>query len=201
MNPVRRTAVLLGLTTAVVIGSSIPASATFTAQTNAQPATIATGTVIAPAGLVVDDTCTTTTTTVTRTVYTHPATGVQTQTYYNSSTTQATASSNVQGTETTTVAGPRGNETTTTTVTKNTDLRVTLSWVASPSRGVNGYVVSARLNVNGSTTQLLTTGSSTTSVTQVQDADGLGYQPSLLVTAQTSYGWTADSALTRVLSC
>ena len=201
MTRIRRSAVLLGLTASVIVGSSIPASATFSESVRTSTGTVSTGTVIPPTGLTVDDSCTTITTTVTRTFQTHPVTGAQTQTNYNSTTTRATATSNVQGTETTTAAGPRGNETTTTTTTRNTELRVTLTWAPSPSRGVNGYVVSARLGATGGTTPLMSTTGSTTSVTQVQDADGLAYQPSLLVTAQTSHRWTADSSLTRVLSC
>ncbi|MDT0278132.1 hypothetical protein [Blastococcus goldschmidtiae] len=201
MNAIRRTAVLIGLTACVVVGSSIPASATFTDIVSTSPATLRAATVAAPTGLVLDDSCITTTTTVKRTVHTHPGTGVQTTTYYNSSTSQSVSSSNVQGTTTSTVAGPRPNETTTTTVTKNTDLHVSLSWTASPSRGVSGYAVSAHLGINGSVAPLMTTGSGTTSVTQVQDADALYYQPSLSVTTRTTYGWTAASAPTRVLSC
>ncbi len=200
MNAIRRTAVLLGLTATVVVGSSIPASATFSASTSPQSASVSTGMVAAPAGLDLKTSCTTTTTTVKQTVYANPGTRAPTTRYYDSSTTRAPSSSNVQGTTTQTVAGPGPHETTTTTVTKNTDLSVTLSWAASPSRGVSGYVVSARLG-NGSVSQLLTTNSYTTSVTQVQDADVLAYSPSLLVTTQTSYRWTAESAPTRMLSC
>ena len=47
----------------------------------------------------------------------------------------------------------------------------------------------------------MSTTSGTTSVTQSEDADALAYAPSLSVTAQTTYGWTATSAQTRVLSC
>jgi len=58
MNCVRRTAVLLGLTAAVVIGSSIPASATFTegAPLSVQPA-ITTAAVAAPTDVDVSLTC------------------------------------------------------------------------------------------------------------------------------------------------
>lgn len=48
MNAVRRTAVLLGLTAAVVIGSSIPASATFSAGSTAVAAKVGTVTVDPP---------------------------------------------------------------------------------------------------------------------------------------------------------
>ena len=201
MNRIRRSAVLVGLTATVIVGSSIPASATFTEAVSTNTAVLQAATVAAPTGLIADDTCITTTTTVKRTVYTHPGTGAQSTTYYNSSTTQSSSSSNVQGTTSQTVAGPGPHETTTTTVTRNTDLHVTLRWSPSPSRGVNGYVVTAHLGASGTTTPLMTTPSGTTSVTQTQDADALSYVPSLSVTTRTSYGWTATSAQTRVLSC
>ena len=50
MNAVRRTALLLGLTAAVVVGSTIPASATFSA-TAQQTATLGTAAVQAPSNL------------------------------------------------------------------------------------------------------------------------------------------------------
>ncbi|SDF18955.1 hypothetical protein SAMN05660662_1263 [Blastococcus aurantiacus] len=201
MNRLRRSAVLLGLTAAVIVGSSIPASATFSESVSTNTAALRTLTVAAPTGLVVDDTCTTTTTTVKRTVYTNPGTGAQTTRYYSSSTTQSTSSTNEDSTTTQTVAGPGPNETTTTTVTKDTDLSVTLRWTASTSSRVGSYLVSAHLGINGSVSPLMTTTSATTSVTQTQDADALAYRPSLSVTTQTTYGWTAASAQTRVLSC
>ncbi len=200
MNRIRRTAVLLGLATSVVVGSTVPASATFSEPVTTA-ATLRAITVAPPTGLVPTTICTTATTTVTKTVYTDPATGAKSTTSSNSSTARTTSSSNVQGTTTQTVAGPGANETTTTTVTKNTDMSVSLRWTGSSTRGVTGYVVSAYLGVNGSATPLVTTGSGTTSVTQTQDADALAYSPSLLVTTQTSYGWTATSARTAVLSC
>ena len=201
MNRIRRSAVLLGLTAAVVVGSSIPAAATFSESVSTNTATLRAATVAAPTGLVVDDVCTTTTTTVKRTVNTNPGTGAQTTTYYSSTTTRAVSSTDQDGTTTSTVAGPGPNETTTTTVTKDTDLTVTLRWTASPSRGVNGYVVSAHLGIDGSISPLLSTASGTTSVTQTQDAGALSYRPSLLVTAHTTYGRTVTSAQPRVLSC
>lgn len=56
MNAIRRTAVLLGLLTTVVVGSSIPASATFSASTTAVPATVGTVTVAPPTGVTLEDT-------------------------------------------------------------------------------------------------------------------------------------------------
>lgn len=199
MNRPRRASAVLGLSLAVVVGSGVAASAAFT-DTASIGASVGTLTVAPPTGLVLTDSCTTTTTTVTRTVYRNPGTGTTSTTYYDSTTTTATSSSNVQSTTTTSEPGPRPNETTTRTVTKNTDLHVTLSWTGSNARGANGYRVSARL-ANGTISPLLTTALGTTSVTQVQDADALAYQPSLLVSTLTTYGWTADSARTRVLAC
>ncbi len=200
MNRIRRSAVLLGLTATVIVGSSIPAAATFTEAVSTNTAMLRTATVAAPTGLVVDDTCTTATTTVKRTVNTNPGTGAQTTTFYSSTTTWATSSTNQDGTTVQTVAGPGPNETTTTTVTKDTDLSVALRWTGSSSRGVNGYAVSAHL-ADGSVTPLLSTPAGTTSASQTQDADVLAYQPRLSVTTQTTYRWTATSAQTRVLSC
>jgi hypothetical protein len=201
VNRIRRPAVLLGLTAAVVVGSSIPAAATFTEAVSTNTGVLRTATVVAPTGLVVDDVCTTTTTTVKRTVYTNPTTGAQSTTSYSSTTTTSASSTDQDGTTTSTVAGPGANESTTTTVTKDTDLTVTLRWTASPSRGVNAYVVTAHLGIDGSTSPLLSAPSGTTSVTQTHDASALSYRASLTVTAQTTYGWTATSAQTRVLSC
>jgi len=199
MTAVRRSLTLLVLTLGVVVGGTVNAAATYSDTASVSP-TIGTYTVPAPTGLVVDDSCTTTTTTVKRTVYTHPGTGATSTTAYSSVTTAEPSSSNVQGTTTSTQAGPRPNETTTTTVTKNTELRVTLSWTGTTARGLSGYVVSAELG-DGSRTPMLSTGTAATSATQVQDADVLGYQPKLLVSSQTTYGWTGDSLRTRVLSC
>jgi hypothetical protein len=198
MTGIRRVLILSGLTLAVIVGSGIPASATFVDTVGVTTA-ITTGTVAAPTGVTVTDSCTTTTTTVKHTVYTDPVTGARTTRYYSSSTTQATSTSNVQGTSSSTVAGPGANETTTTTVTTNTNLHVTLSWTGSTSRGVTGYVVQAHLGYNNTVNPLL--GTAATSVSAVEDADYLALTPSLLVTTQTSYGWTADSARTAVLAC
>jgi hypothetical protein len=200
MTGTRRALVLIGLTLTVMIGAAIPASATFTDSATVTT-TVGTGTVAAPTALKVTNSCVTTTTTVRRTTYTNPWTGATTQTSYSSWTTRAASNTNVQGTTTTTVAGPGANETTTTTVTRNTDLHVTLSWSASTSRGVTGYAVSAHLGPYNSVAPLLSTDAATTSVSRIEDADMLSYQPSLFVTTQTSYGWTADSVRTAVLSC
>jgi hypothetical protein len=197
MTSTRRILILIGLTAAVVIGASVPAFATYTASVTV-PTTVATGTVAAPAWVAVNDSCVTTTTTVKQTVSTNPGTGATTTTYYSSTTTTAPSASNVQGTTTETVNGPGPLEKTTTTVTKNTDLHVAASWAASASRGVNGYQVNANL-ADGSAFPMMQT--ATTTATGVVDADNLAYQPRLSVTTLTTYGWTATSAKTAVLSC
>ena len=198
MTGIRRALILIGLTVAVMIGAAIPASATF-ADTAKVTATIGTVTVAGPATVTVDDSCITTTTTAKRTVRTDPVTGAQTVTGNTSTTTTAVSPSNVQSSTTSSAAGPNAYETTTTTVTKNTNLHVTVSWSASLSRGVNGYLVSAHLGAYNQTTPLLTT--TATSVSRVEDADALAMLPSVVVTTTTTYGWTADSARTAVLSC
>lgn len=197
MNRIRRTLVVTGLVVAAA-GAALPAWAAFSDQAVIQT-TVPTVAVQAPGGVTVEDRCVTTTTTTKRTVRTHPGSGVQTQTAWSQTVTTAESSTNVDSTTTSSTAGPGPHETTTTTVDKNTDLHVTLRWTGSPTRGVTGYLVSAHLGVNGTVTPLLRTAG--TEVTQVQDADALYYRPSLLVTTETSYGWTADAPRTRVLSC
>jgi hypothetical protein len=195
----RRILIPIGLAVAVTVAASAPASATY-ADVAAVPTTIATGTVAAPAAISVNDSCTTTTTVVRRTVYTNPGTGEQIQTAYSSTTTYAASTSNVQGATTTTVAGPGPNETTTTTTTKNTDLSVTASWAASGSKGVSGYLVTAHLN-NGTTYAMAQTTPGVLTTSAGVDADYLSLQPRLSVTTLTTYGWTATTAQTPVLSC
>jgi hypothetical protein len=197
MNALRRILILSVLTVAVIAGASLPAWAAYSDTAKVSP-TIVTATVAAPAWLSVNDSCTTATTVVNRTVYTNPSTGQQTQTAYSSTTTYASSTSNVQSSTTTTAAGPGWNETTTTTTTKNTDVTVSASWPASGSRGVNGYVVTAHL-ADGTTYPMAQTTALTTS--QTVDADNLAYQPRLSVTTLTSYGWTAQTAISGVISC
>ena len=194
----RRTGVLTGLTVAAVVSASIPASAAFSDSVTV-PQTVDTLTVAAPAGVSVNSSCSTATTVVKRTVYTNPYTGAQTQIAYSSTTTYAASASNVQGTTTSTVSGPGWNETTTTTTTKNTNVTVTASWPASGTRGVSGYRVNAYLG--GTVYPMIQTSAGTLSTSQTVDADNLAYQPRLSVTTLTSYGWTAESGKTGVITC
>ena len=199
MFTIRRMLTVVGLTGAVVTGATVPAWAAFSDSMTVST-TIATTTVAAPAWLAVNDSCTTSTTVEKRTVRTDPTTGVQTQTAYSSTTTSAASTSNVQGTTTSTAAGPGLYETTTTTTTKNTMLSVTASWPGSGSRGVNGYLVNAHLS-DGSIFPMTQTAAGTLSTSQTVDADNLAYQPRLSVTTLTSYGWTAQSAVSGYISC
>jgi hypothetical protein len=198
MTGIRRALILSGLTVAVVVGGSIPASATF-ADSVSVATTAVTDTVQAPGNLRVTDTCTTTTITTKRVVRTNPATGAQTTVSTSTTTTTNTATSNVDSESTTSSPGPGAHETTYTTVRKDTDLTVTLQWGRSNSRDVTGYAISAHLGAYGVDEELLTT--TATSVTRTQDADMLYLRPSLFVTTLTSYGWTAASATTRELAC
>jgi hypothetical protein len=198
MTTTRRILVLIGTFAAVMIGTSIPANATF-ADSVARTTTIATGTVQAPTGLVLNDYCMTTTTTVKQTIYRDPVSGASWQTAYSSTSSTVGSTGNVQSYSSTTEPGPGLNETTTTTVSQNTNLHVSLSWSASTSARVTGYVVNAHLGIDGSVIPMVST--ATTSTSAVQDADALYYQPRLSVTTQTDYGWTATSAQTALLAC
>jgi hypothetical protein len=200
MTATRRILILTGLTAAVVAGASVPASAEFAAFAPVPTTTIATGSVAAPASITVNDTCTTTTTTVKRTVHTDPVTLVQTQTAYSSTSSTVTSTTNVNYYSSTSEAGPGLNETTTTTVTQNTTLSVTASWAASASRGVSGYLVNAYLG-DGTVYPMAQTAPGVLTTGAAVDADYLAYAPSLSVTTLTTYGWTATTARTPVLSC
>ena len=201
MTSIRRVAILIGLTLAVIIGAGIPASASFAESVTVNaPVGITTGTVAAPAGITVNDYCVTTTTTVQQTVRRDPITGISTTTAYSSTTTSATSATNVQSYSSTPVAGPGLNETTTTTVSKNTNLHVTASWPASGSRGVSGYLVTAHL-ADGTAQPMAQTAATVTSTSAVVDADALWYGPALSATTLTSYGWTAQSVRSALLAC
>ena len=198
MTAFRRILILIALTAAVIAGASLPAWAAFGDSAKVST-TINTITVAAPGSLTITDWCVTTTTTVTDTYYVNPGNGFATLTSSNTSTSTAVSTSNVQGTTTTTTPGA-GNTSTTTTVTKNTDLHVTASWSASASRGVSGYLVNAHLS-DGSVVPMAQNGPGALSTSQTVDADNLAYQPRLSVTTLTSYGWTAQSAISGYISC
>jgi hypothetical protein len=200
MTATRRILILIGLTVSVIAGASLPASAGLADVAPVPTTAIATGTVAAPASITVNDSCTTTTTTVKRTVYTDPLTGIQTQTAYSATSSSVTSTSNVNYYSSTSAAGPGLNETTTTTVTQNTDLYVTATWAASASRGVSGYLVNAHLT-GGVVYPMAQTAPGVLTTAAGVDADYLAYAPQLSVTTLTTYGWTATTVPTPVLSC
>jgi hypothetical protein len=200
MTATRRILILVALTAAVVAGASLPASADFADVAPVPTTTVSTGTVAAPAWVSVSDSCTTTKTTVRRTVHTDPVTLVPTQTAYSVTSTSTTSTTNVNSYSSTSVAGPGLNETTTTTVSENTDLYVTAWWGSSASRGVSGYLVNAHL-AGGMVYPMAQTAPGVLSTGAGVDADYLAYAPQLSVTTLTTYGWTATTAPTPVLSC
>jgi hypothetical protein len=198
MTTTRRVLVLAGTVLALIVGTSVSASASFS-DSAAVTTTIGTATVQPPTGLVVNDYCMTTTTTVKQTIYTDPTTGASWQTAYSSTSSTVGSSSNVQSYSSSTAAGPGLNESTTTTVSQNTNLHVTASWTASTSPRVTGYVVNAHLGIDGSVVPMVSTAATSTSA--VQDADALYYQPRLSVVTQTAYGWTAAGPLSAIIAC
>ncbi|WP_167760617.1 hypothetical protein [Blastococcus sp. CT_GayMR16] len=200
MNAVRRILILIPLTVAIITGASLPAWADYNDLSAIDPTTVSTLTVAAPSSVTVNNYCVTTKTTTRQTVRTDPLTGVATTTAYSSSSSSVTSPSNVQSYTTSSAAGPGADETTTTTVTENTDLRVTTNWSASATPGVSGYLVSAHL-ADGSSYAMAQTGAATLSTSGGADADYIAYSPRLSVTTLTSYGWTATTAQTPVLSC
>lgn len=156
MNVIRRTALILGLTTAVIAAGSIPASATFSESVSV-PASMRALTVAPTAAVNVSDYCSTTS-----------------YTYWN-------GYSNVTVTE--------------------YWYNATVTWPASTTqRGVTGYRVMAHLN-NGTSVEMGTTTATNRTVSARVDRGYLNYQPRISVITLTSYGWTAETARTAVLSC
>jgi hypothetical protein len=76
-----------------------------------------------------------------------------------------------------------------------------LAWPASTtSRGVTGYRVIAYLNT-GTTYQVAQTDAATRTVSMTVDQSNLSLQPRIAVITLTSYGWTAETPRSAVLSC
>ena len=80
--------------------------------------------------------------------------------------------------------------------------RATVSWPASStSRGVSGYAVIAHPAAGGEA-ELARTAAGTLSFTTTVPAAYLStYRATLSIRTLTTYGWTADSPRTAVLSC
>jgi hypothetical protein len=76
-----------------------------------------------------------------------------------------------------------------------------LAWPASTtSRSVTGYRVIAYLNT-GTTYQVAQTDAATRTVSMTVDQSNLSLQPRIAVITLTSYGWTAETPRSAVLSC
>jgi hypothetical protein len=142
MSIARRVLTLIGLTVAVLIGSSIPASATFSEAVTVTT-TVETGTVVAPTAVAV------------RTNNCHPVWGAD----------------------------------------------VTVSWQPSTTaRGVIGYRVIGHVST-GASAVIGDTTATATSLRFSFDQYYLQYQPRFTVMTLTSYGWTAESVQTGIVTC
>ena len=73
----------------------------------------------------------------------------------------------------------------------------TVSWRDNPTRGVDGYTITARRD-NGATSVWREVGGSSTSATSLL-FNGSGY--TFTVTADTSSGWTAQSVASNRIAC
>lgn len=150
MNTTRRILVMAGMVLAVMVGTTIPAAATFTDSVALPTMSISTLTVQAPTQVEVKGHCTSTV---------DPLTGALT-----------------------------------------TTVLAKVEWWRSSSRGVTGYRVTAHLN-NGTSYVMATSDASADETFGTADAGYLTYQPRFTVTTLTSYGWTAQSAMSNVLAC
>ena len=84
--------------------------------------------------------------------------------------------------------------------TYSTRLDAQLSWKASATRGVSGYVVRAYFT-DGSSTPVAMVGPTATSVKDSYDAYYATQNVRVTVTTTTSYGWTAESEKSGVIKC
>ena len=75
-----------------------------------------------------------------------------------------------------------------------------IEWHRSDSRGVSGYRVTAHLN-NGASYVLAQTDARADEVFDSGPQSDLAYQPTFSITTLTTYGWTAVSARSGVLTC
>jgi hypothetical protein len=149
MKRIRRIAVLLSTTTAVVFGAMLPADAQFDNGASVPTMAISSVDVLAPTGL--------------------STAGTKCTTAWNGWTWVTT-------------------------------LNAKVSWNASPSRGVSGYVVTAVFS-DGTKYPVAQVGAGTTSLTGNYDASYASQNIRVTVTTLTSYGWTEESGLSGVIKC
>jgi hypothetical protein len=81
-----------------------------------------------------------------------------------------------------------------------TTLHARISWNASASRGVSGYLVTAVFS-DGTRYPAAQTNAATTTVTGDFDAAYATQNIRVTVTTLTSYGWTEESATSGVIKC
>jgi len=86
------------------------------------------------------------------------------------------------------------------TMTYTTTLHAKVSWAASATRGVTGYVVSA-VFADGSRYPVAQVAATATSITGDYDAYYATQNIRVTVTTLTSYGWTATSPMSGVIKC
>jgi hypothetical protein len=87
-----------------------------------------------------------------------------------------------------------------TTGATSTTVQAKVEWHGSPTPGVSGYRVTAFL-ANGTSSVVAKTGAADVEIFPSVDPAYLSRQPRYSITTLTSYGWTAESAKTGVLSC
>lgn len=110
------------------------------------------------------------------------------------------ASAAVSTSITTVVVAPPGQVTLTLTQCQGTSMQVQLTWTASGTPGVNGYLSS--FSFNGQPYQVQSAWWSTGTVVNVTKPNAAMTMTAVAsVMTQTSYGWTASSAQTAPVSC
>jgi hypothetical protein len=87
-----------------------------------------------------------------------------------------------------------------TTGVTTTTLNARISWTASPSRGVSGYVITAVFS-DGTKYPVAQVGPTTTSLSGNYDASYASQNIRVTVTTLTAYGWTETSGLSGVIKC
>jgi hypothetical protein len=199
VSAVRRAAVLLALTLAVIVGASLPAAATYKATEALPTTTVGTVTVQPATNVRVDTECTTTTTVIRQTYRKNPYTGTTTRTGYSESSTTRRSTSNVERDSTTTTWTSSVEYTTTRTI-EDTELAATGRWKASTSPGVTGYRLTAILD-NGWAYPIVDAGPTATSETRHYDGEVVDLGARLEIVTLTRYGWTARSELSNVVRC
>ena len=99
---------------------------------------------------------------------------------------------------TTTVAAPTSIKVTSSCTTY--DLNVAVSWKASTTAKVSGYTITA-YDSSGSVVQTFSVGADETGYAVSAPRSYASYGVRVTITAQTSYGWTKESAKSSAITC